>query len=48
MENHANVIAVHSLIFDADGEPLLVLTSVFPTTYAELVRVTSGTPAEVA
>ena len=62
----------NSLIFDADGEPLLVLTSgahrvdtalqaydsiwaaggvpraVFPITYAELLRVTAGTPAEVA
>ena len=50
----------NSLILDADGEPLPVLTSgpeiwvggvpqvVFPITYAELVRVTGGTATEVA
>jgi prolyl-tRNA editing enzyme YbaK/EbsC (Cys-tRNA(Pro) deacylase) len=61
----------NSLVFSADGAPLLVMTSgahrvdtwlekydviwaaagrphtVFPTSFAELVRITDGTPAEV-
>ena len=53
----------NSLVFTADDEPVLVLTSgahevvwaaaghahaVFPTTYDELLRLTGGTPAQVA
>ena len=37
-------LAGYDEIWAAGGVP----QSVFPTTYAELVRVTSGTPAEVA
>jgi prolyl-tRNA editing enzyme YbaK/EbsC (Cys-tRNA(Pro) deacylase) len=41
----------NSLIFDADGAPLLVMTSgahtVFPTSFGELIRITGGTPADV-
>ena len=36
----------NSLVFDVDGAGGIPHT-VFPTTYAELVRVTGGTPAEV-
>ena len=43
METH-NVVAMREALAAAGGVP----PAVFPITYAELVRVTSGTPAEVA
>ncbi len=45
METHPNVVAVRAALAAAGGE---VPEAVFPITYAELVRVTDGTPAEVA
>ena len=37
-------LARHATVWAAAGHP----HTVFPTTYAELVRVTAGTPVEVA
>ncbi len=37
-------LAEHDVVWAAAGHP----RTVFPTTYAELVRITGGTPAEVA
>ena len=37
-------LAEHDVVWAAAGHP----RTVFPTTYDELVRITGGTPAEVA
>jgi hypothetical protein len=46
MENHANVLAVQDALESAGAGG--VPRAVFPITYAELVRITAGTPVEVA